>query len=512
MKTIAYIICLLALSTQLSAQKLGLGKLDFPNSGSAAAQPAFIKGMLLLHSFEFDDAGEAFREAQKIDPEFALAYWGEAMSFNHPLWFRQNKEEALAALKRLSPVKETRIARAKLPVEKDLIRAIHVLYGEGEKEANDLRYADFMKGLYEKYPDHLEIISFYGLALMGTSHDGRDYDTYQKAGEIISKVYASNPEHPGALHYYIHAYDDPYSAPKALEAAKRYSKVAPEASHALHMPTHIFVAMGMWDEVVAGNIDSWQASESRRLRKDLTLQDRGYHAFHWLEYGLLQQNKIDQARTLLDSMVADTKILPSTRLRSHLAMMQAGFLVESERWKSEAFDIEVDYTLLGKGVRASNKFAKGMAAIKKGDVEYARNMLKEMIEERILEEPLRVDEDMTVCHSVGGKYFDELELDSKVAAIMESELEALILMTENRTDEAYALLDQATAAESQLPLAYGPPDIVKPSHELYGEILLLNGNPSKAAEMFEEALKRAPNRRLAVRGLQMSQTMVKDSE
>jgi tetratricopeptide (TPR) repeat protein len=272
------------------------------------------------------------------------------------------------------------------------------------------------------------------------------------------------------------------------------------------------VAMGMWDEVVAGNIDSWEASESRRLRKDLTLQDRGYHAFHWLEYGLLQQKEFDQARMLLDSMIADTETLPSQRLRSHLAMMQAGYIVESEQWKTDVFDINVDFTLLSKGVRASNKFAKGMAGIKRGEVEYARTMLKEMIEERILEEPLRVDEDMTVCHAVGGKYFDDLELDSKVAAILESELEALILMTEDRKEEAYALLDQATEAESQLPLAYGPPDIVKPSHELYGEILLLQGNPGKAEEMFEEALKRAPNRRLSVRGLKMSQTMAKDSE
>lgn len=512
MKTVAYIICFLALSLPLSAQDLGLGKLDFPNSGSEAAQPAFVRGMLLLHSFEFDDAGEAFREAQEIDPNFALAYWGEAMSYNHPLWFRQFKDDAMKALMRLAPYEENRINKATLPVEKDLMRAIHVLYADGEKEANDDAYAAYMAELNEKYPDHLEIISFYGLALMGTSHEGRDYDTYQKAGEVIATVYAKNPQHPGALHYYIHAFDDPYSAPKALEAAKRYSKVAPEASHALHMPTHIFVAMGMWDEVVAGNIDSWEASESRRLRKDLTLQDRGYHAFHWLEYGLLQQKDFDKARVLLDSMVADTEVLPSKRLRQHLAMMQSGYIIESEQWKSDVCDIELDYTIVGKGVRASNKFAKGMAAVKRGDVEYARTMLKQMIEERILEEPLRVDEDMTVCHAVGGKYFDQLALDSKVAAIIESELEALILMTENRTEEAYALLDQATEAESQLPLAYGPPDIVKPSHELYGEILLLQGNPGKAEQMFEEALTRAPNRRLSARGLKMSQSMVKDSQ
>ncbi len=512
MKTIGRIICFLVLISPVFGQDLGLGKLDFPNSGSEEAQPAFIRGMLLLHSFEFDDAGEAFRQAQEIDPNFALAYWGEAMSYNHPLWFRQYKEKAMEALNRLAPYEENRINKARLPIEKDLMRAVHVLYRDGDKELNDDAYASYMAKLYSKYPDHLEVISFYGLALMGTSHEGRDYDTYQKAGEIIKKVYDKNPNHPGALHYYIHAYDDPYSAPKALEAAKAYSKVAPEASHALHMPTHIFVAMGMWDEVVDGNIDSWLASESRRLRKDLTLQDRGYHAFHWLEYGLLQQKKFEQARVLLDSMVIDAKELPSKRLRVHLAMMQSGYIIETEQWNSDACDIEVDYTLVGKGVRAANKFAKGMAALKRGDVEYARTMLKEMIEERILEEPLRVDEDMTVCHSVGGKYFDELEIDSKVAAIIESELEALILITEDRIDEAYAILDQATEAESDLPLAYGPPDIVKPSHELYGEILLLQGNPVKAKLMFEEALKRAPNRRLAMRGLKMSQTMVKDSE
>ncbi len=494
------------------AQDLGLGKLYFDNSGAKAAQPQFMRGMLLLHSFEFDDAAEAFQKAQAIDTDFALAYWGEAMTYNHPLWFRQFKDEAMVALNKLGPDEASRVAAAKMPLEKDLMKAVHVLYGSQDKETNDDAYAEYMAGLYAQYPDHGEVASFYALALMATCHDGREYDVYQKAGEIMEEVYASNPKHPGALHYLIHAYDDPESAGKALEAAHQYSKVAPEASHALHMPTHIFVAKGMWNEVVAGNIDSWNASESRRLRKDLTLQDRGYHAFHWLQYGLLQQKEFDQARVLLDSMARDTEVLPSKRLRYHLAVMQAGYLIETEQWKSDAFDIEVDYTLLSISARAANKFAKGMTAIKNGNVEFARTMLKEMIEERIREEPFKVDEDMTVCHAVGGKYFDKLTMDNKMAAIMESELEALILLTEDRKQEAFALLDQATAAEEQLPSAYGPPEIVKPSHELYGEIMLREGQFNKSLQLFEKALDRAPNRRLAVRGKKMAESMLRDSE
>ncbi|MCF6223634.1 MAG: hypothetical protein L3J34_07890 [Flavobacteriaceae bacterium] len=153
-----------------------------------------------------------------------------------------------------------------------------------------------MKKLNLKYPDNHEVKAFYALSLLGSVSDGRDDEIYGKGAKIAQGIIEENPNHPGALHYLIHSYDDPKHANLALDAAYSYAKVAPDASHALHMPSHIFVAMGMWDEVVKSNENSYQASVNRMERKKLDNDARGYHAFHWLEYGYLQQNRFEDAK------------------------------------------------------------------------------------------------------------------------------------------------------------------------------------------------------------------------
>jgi hypothetical protein len=255
------------------AQELGV--IDFPTSGSASAQPLFIKGVLLMHSFEYDDAREAFIEAEKADPSFAMAYWGEAMTFNHPVWQRTSPDQARAALAKLAATPEARRAKAPTEREKDWLGAVEKLYGSGDassastslsasKLARDLAYADAMKRMVEKYPADDEVKAFYALALLGTSHGGRDVAIYMRAAAIVEQVYARNPQHPGAAHYLIHAYDDPIHAPLGLRYADAYSKIAPAASHALHMPSHIYVAMGMWDESASINERSVKAADLRR--------------------------------------------------------------------------------------------------------------------------------------------------------------------------------------------------------------------------------------------------------
>src|SRR5213593_4562360 len=186
-----------------------LGKIDFPTSGKSEAQKRFLRGALLLHSFEFDDAAEEFREAQKLDPGFAMAYWGEAMTFNHPLWMEQDRDAALAVLKRLAPTRQERL----------------------DKAARDLAYAEAMNRLHEKYPDDLDAASFYALALLGTCERKRDYATYMKAAAVAEEVFSKNPLHPGAVHYLIHCYDDPIHAPLGMRAARVYAKIAPAAGH-----------------------------------------------------------------------------------------------------------------------------------------------------------------------------------------------------------------------------------------------------------------------------------------
>ena len=245
-----------------------LGDVQIQVSGNEAAMPHFREGLLLLHSFEYNDAAEAFRQAQEQDPSFAMAYWGEAMTHHKPLWQIQNYEEGRKIMQRLGASPEERRAKAGTELERDLVGGLDVIYGEGTKAERDKAYAEYMAELYDKYPGHHEVAAFYALSLMGSVPTGRDADIYGRSAAIAQGIIEENPQHPGALHYLIHAYDDPDHAVRALTAANRYSKVAPDAAHALHMPSHIYVAMGMWYDVVLSNIDSYSASVNRMRDKE----------------------------------------------------------------------------------------------------------------------------------------------------------------------------------------------------------------------------------------------------
>ena len=195
-----------------------------------------------------------------------------------------------------------------------------------------------MGELLKKYPDNHEISAFYALSLLGSVEDGRDDEIFGKGAKIAQGILKENPNHPGALHYLIHSYDDPDHAQYALSAADAYAVVAPDASHALHMPSHIYVAMGMWDKVVSSNENSYQASLNRMQRKNLK-DGRGYHAYHWLEYGYLQQEREEDARKLVQDLVIYTEENPSKYARTHLVFLKGTYLVETENWDSPIADI-----------------------------------------------------------------------------------------------------------------------------------------------------------------------------
>ena len=364
----ALLAAVLALSFSTTIRTQELGTIDFPTSGSPAAQPLFIKGVLLMHSFEYDDAREAFVAAQKADPGFAMAYWGEAMTFNHPVWQQTSPDLAKAALGKLAPTTEARRAKAATEKEKDWLSAVDKLSGPGDastslsagKLARDLAYADAMKGMFEKYPNDDEVKSFYALALLGTNHGARDFSIYMRAAALVEQVYTKNPQHPGAAHYLIHSYDDPVHAPLGLRYADAYSKIAPAASHALHMPSHIYVAMGMWDESAAINERSVKAADVRREAKKLDVDQRGFHALLWLVYGYTQQGRYDDARTVLAQVDAAAKESGSVRTRSHLALARAAWLIETRKW-GEA-KAPVDPKDLPKDAAIADLFAIGFGA------------------------------------------------------------------------------------------------------------------------------------------------------
>ena len=481
---------LVALLSFLTAAAAGgqaaddLGRIDFPTSGSPAAQKELVRGALLLHSFEFDDAAEAFRAAQKADPGFVMAYWGEAMSYNHPLWREVDADSARKALERLAPTPEARQATAPTEREKMYLAAVEALYGKGDKAENDRAYAEAMRRLHEKFPEDENAAAFYSLALLGTCEGRRDYPTYMKAAAIAEEVFAKNPRHPGAVHYLIHSYDDPVHAPLGMRAARVYAKIAPAAGHALHMPSHIFFASGMWEEAAASNEAAWKASVGRAERKSLGADAHSYHALFWLEYAYLQLGRYGDAREALRKMEVDAGKSGSDTAKSHLAMMRAAYVVETRR-----FDGDVARSLSSetKGVAL---FAEGFAAAVSGDRGRAAKAASAIGSGSSGEH-----------HGGGAMYRMSRASDGEADAVMKKQLEALLARADKDVPGAIALAKEAAADEDRMTFEFGPPPVVKPAHELAGELLLASGDAAAARAEFEKALAGAPNRSLALLGL-----------
>jgi hypothetical protein len=259
----------------LRPQTVGLGSVSFPNSGARRAQAPFLRGLALLHSFEYDDAAEAFRDAQRLDPGFAMAYWGEALTYDHPLWGSQDSTAARAVLTRLGEAPEQRIARGGTSRERAYLTAVEALYGPGGKQERHRAYEAAMARVHETYPDDLDAASLHALALLTIRPTGTtDLRTNVRAAAIAEEVLRRNPTHPGATHYLIHAYDDPVLAPLGLPVARRYARIAPRAEQALHMPSHICLQTGRWEDMVASNEAAWSASKAWVKRKSTRLGAR----------------------------------------------------------------------------------------------------------------------------------------------------------------------------------------------------------------------------------------------
>ena len=468
----------LALALSLFATPLHtqtLGTIDFPTSGRADAQKLFLRGVLYLHSFEYESAGTAFREAQKLDPSFAMAYWGEALSYTHPVWNEQDRDAALATLKRLAATPAARSAKAPTARERGYLEAVEILYGEGSKPRRDTLYSRAMERLSHTNPNDHEARTFYALSLLGLSQGTRDIPTYVRAGAVADEVFRANENHPGAAHYVIHAFDDPVHAPLGLRAARAYSKIAPDAAHAQHMTTHIFVALGMWDDVVSQNViasghnhDAWRPN----------------HYTAWLGYGLLQQGRVADARKHLETVRGNVATDARATIRAYLMSMRAHYFINSERWDDPARGWAVDATGVGPAPQAMDAFALGYAAIKRGDRVEAYRRLGELVERG-----KRSPEN------------DRYGANAKLPVVLEKELRAVLKLSDGSSEEALALLREAAAIEDAMPVEYGPPYIVKPTHELLGEVLLALTKPAEAQREFERALELAPMRALSLLGL-----------
>jgi tetratricopeptide (TPR) repeat protein len=484
-----------ALGANTPVAQAQLGRVTFPNSGAPAAQEPFLKGVAALHSFWYEEALEYFQAATKADPDFALGYWGEAMTYTHPLWAQQEVEPARQAL---AKIKDT----AKLTQrERDFIAAARALYGTGDKLSRDLAYAAAMEKMYRAYPDDLESAAFYALALLGTVRPGdKGFQRQMKAGAIALEVYQKNPQHPGAAHYVIHSFDDPEHAILALPAARLYAGIAPAAHHAQHMPSHIFLQLGMWPEAAKSNETAWQVSDEWVKRKKLPLSLRDYHSNHWLTYVYAQQGRYAKAEELVNRLRQTQQQHGAGSVRSY-DDATALFIVETERWDlANKLFTEQTATVTAAGEHAGHTgvsapsnpatmppqrrgfslalFVRALAAASTSAPE-AETLLAEM---RALRQQSN--------DAYGAKMLE----------IRELEVASLLSASRKNFAEAITSLKRATLLEEEMSPPLGPPSLLKPSHELLGEILLRAGKPQEAATAFATALVRQPNRARSLLG------------
>ncbi len=330
------VLASLALLIVASAQPQELGNITFPTSGSSAAQPFFLEGVKELHSFQFDEAAVAFQKAQQLDPSFAMAYWGEAMSYNHPLWAQVDVPAAKKALEKLAPTLDARVAKARTDKEKAFLQAVDLLfYSSNDKLTRDKAYSEAMSRMYERWPSDDEVSILYALSLLGTVRPGdTGFRRQALAASIALKVFQENPKHPGAAHFIIHSFDDPDHAILALPAANEYAQIAPAAAHALHMPSHIYVQLGMWDRVVASNVVAYKASTDVIARLHVPEGQEDMHTLSWLQYGNLMLGKFDEAKKNLDLAKASADRNPNNqRVRDGYLGMRARYILESGKWE-----------------------------------------------------------------------------------------------------------------------------------------------------------------------------------
>ena len=483
------------------------GSITFPTSGAPAAQTAFLTGVKALHNFQFDEAAVAFKQAQAADAQFAMAYWGEAMSHNHPLWAQQDLPKAKEALDRLAPTHEARLAKAKLPKEKAFLEAQQVLYfAPGDKLARDLAYSNVMAKMYEQYPDDHEVGTFYALSLLGSVRPGdAGYRRQALAASIAEKLFKANPNHPGAAHFIIHAFDDPDHAPLALEAANAYAKIAPSAAHALHMPSHIYVQRGMWEQVKQSNIVAYKAAVDLNARMKLAEGREDFHTLGWLGYANLMLGNVDESKKNVDLAKATADRNPSNAgIRDGYLGMRARHIQESGQWEKLELPAAVpapagDHAAMpGMNMGPAQGSATwiyivGVSAVKLGDLataDAAEAQLKGIRE-----------------RAQGGPNAYAV----RPHAVREKELGAIIRWAKGQKEEALALAKGAVDIEVTMEAPSGPPDPIKPAFELYGELLAEAGRHKEAAAAFEQSLLRTPNRTPSVKGLAAVSAKLKSS-
>ncbi|HEX6807610.1 MAG TPA: hypothetical protein VF118_06455 [Gemmatimonadaceae bacterium] len=479
--------------------------MDFPTSTrSAVAQREFSRGVLLLHLFHYDEAANAFQRAEHADSSFAMAYWGEAMTDTHPVWDEQDTAAGRKALGKYAATAEAREHAAPTERERGYMRAVDALYGDGPKAARDTLFSQRMADVLHANPHDDEARLFYALSLMGLSQGVRNVPTYLQAAQLAESVFTRHPDEPAATHYWIHAMDDPEHAAQALPAARALARVAPDAGHAQHMTSHIFMALGMWDDVVRANENAMRMSDAMAATMGVEHFYCG-HGQSWLAYGYVEQGRLADARRMVvgcEQQAARARhktemhdLDPDLSAMGSAVDMWAHDIIDTEAWSGEMMNWTPDLDSAA-APRASFQFTRGFAAARRGDAATANDARASFEQERA----------RLVALVQAEQHPDPSDVQYvKGLAVLGMELEAMTTLAthDGSLDSAGAvtLLTAATAAEDSLAYAFGPPPVFKPSHELLGELLLGLGRSGDAEREFRAALAHQPRRVLSLRGL-----------
>ena len=480
----------------------GLGSVHMDISCVPGVRADFDRALALLHNVWYARALEAFTAVAQRDPDCAMAYWGAAMTFNHPFWdppTRADESAAWALVQR--GMRATRTS----PRETMYLAAVAALYkesGAGPKSMRDQAYMDAMAAAHSAYPDD-ETNLFYGLALLGTVMEGsRGFERQGLAATLFEEVYAKKPHHPGALRYLIHVYDDPAHAVRALKAARAYAATAAAVPHAQHMPSHIFTRLGFWAESAATNENAWRTSEADVKRAGESGAYRDFHSLNYLQYAYLQLGRFRDARrvtaiveaqygALSDKTTApDTPDLQARHVRGRTIYalpdrvaygyfdMLARLIVESGEWNGVA---SVPLVAPSRDFRAMKLHLDAMAAAKRGDPTAAKAAADEV--ERLAGEP--------------GQH----PLAQAIISLQAKQAQAVAAHAAADEPRVIAMMTEAVAIEDRLEALSQPPYPIIPAHELYGTLLMEMKRPAEAATHFAETLRRTPGRPMAVYGL-----------
>ena len=453
-----------------------LGLVHFPVSCSASVQKPFERGVALLHSFWYEEAEKEFEDIAKDDPRCAMAHWGVAMSIWHQLW---NRPDEKVIARGLGEVRDAqKLDHKATPREKAYIAAIAAFYSDSKNRDHAARakaYSDAMKKVYEGYPEDHEAAAFYALSLLASEPDeDPTFANRKQAAAILEKLFATEPDHPGVAHYLIHSYDKPQLAQLGLPAARRYAQIAPAAPHALHMPSHIFARVGLWQDDINSNLASIAATR-KTAAMHMGGEGHQFHAMDFLFYAYLQSGREAEARALMDEVKAMPQMhdMYGVGFDPHaatLANFNALYPLEMRDWAAAAALTPV--AVPGTAEESVQYWARAIGSAHLGNA-------------------ADVEKDVAEIHRIHEKLVADKKTDlAKAAADDQTQAEAWLAFAKGNPDDAVEIL--RPMADKEDSLGEEPQGI--PTREMIAEILLEAKRPQQALAEYKTDLKMNPNR------------------